>query len=145
MSRVERALAADLRPPSTELKLAVIGTGKAVGRESCEISQSWADGFRCATVRVGVPVVSLAGPSAVSRGGLSILSNVGLPELVAATETDYVRIAVELARNLPRLAALRATLRERLQTSPLMDGPRFARHVEAAYRQMWRRWCASRS
>jgi predicted O-linked N-acetylglucosamine transferase (SPINDLY family) len=94
---------------------------------------------------MGVPVVSLTGPSAVSRGGLSILSNLGLPELAASTEADYVRLAVELARDLPRLAALRATLRERLQASPLMDAPRFARQIEAAYRTMWHRWCTQQS
>ena len=53
-----------------------------------------------------------------------------------------MQIAVELANDLPRLAQLRATLRERMQKSPLMDAPRFVRNVEAAYRTMWRRWCA---
>ena len=90
---------------------------------------------------MGVPVVSMAGQTAVGRGGLSILSNIGLSELVARDLEQYVRTAVELAQDLPRLSNLRATLRERMQSSPLMDAPRFARNVEAAYREMWRRWC----
>jgi predicted O-linked N-acetylglucosamine transferase (SPINDLY family) len=89
---------------------------------------------------MGVPVVSLAGKTPVSRAGLSQLTNLGLPELVAHSEEDYVRIAGELAGDLPRLAQLRSTLRARMQTSPLMDAPRFARNVEAAYRWMWERW-----
>jgi predicted O-linked N-acetylglucosamine transferase (SPINDLY family) len=47
-----------------------------------------------------------------------------------------------LAAYLPRLSDLRATLRNRLENSPLMDAPRFARNIEAAYRLMWQRWCA---
>ncbi len=91
---------------------------------------------------MGVPVVSLAGQTAVGRGGVSILSNVGLPELIARTPEQYVRIAVELAQDLPRLSELRGTLRDRMQASPLMNAPRFARNMEAAYRDMWQRWCA---
>jgi predicted O-linked N-acetylglucosamine transferase (SPINDLY family) len=90
---------------------------------------------------MGVPVVSLAGQTAVGRGGLSILSNLDLAELVAHDPVQYVGIAAELAGDLPRLGGLRATLRERLQGSPLMDAPRFARNLEAAYRAMWQRWC----
>jgi predicted O-linked N-acetylglucosamine transferase (SPINDLY family) len=96
----------------------------------------------CDALWMGVPVVSLAGTNAVSRAGLSILTNVGLAELVARTPAEYVSIAARLAGDLPRLAALRAGLRERMQASPLTDAPRFARNVEAAYRDMWRRWCA---
>jgi len=66
--------------------------------------------------------------------------NLGLPELVARSPDEYVHIAADLAGDLPRLATLRDTLRQRLQSSPLMDGPRFARHVESAYRQMWLAW-----
>ena len=95
----------------------------------------------CDALWMGVPVVSLAGETAVGRGGLSILSNVGLAELVARDCEQYVQIAAELAGDLPRLARLRATLRQRMQDSPLMDAPRFARHIEAAYRGMWQRWC----
>jgi len=95
----------------------------------------------CDALWMGVPVVSLAGQTAVGRGGLSILSNVGLPELVAHDVDQYLRIATDLAQDLPRLTQLRATLRPRMQQSPLTDAPRFARNVEAAYRTMWRRWC----
>jgi predicted O-linked N-acetylglucosamine transferase (SPINDLY family) len=90
---------------------------------------------------MGVPVVTLAGQAPVGRAGLSILSNVGLPELVACNVEQYLRIAVDLSKDLPRLTDLRAGLRERMQRSPLCNAPRFARSVESAYRTMWRRWC----
>lgn len=90
---------------------------------------------------MGVPVVSLAGETAVSRAGLSQLSNLGLPELAAFTEDDYATIAIQLARDLPRLTDLRKTLRARMEASVLMDATRFARGIENAYREMWRRWC----
>jgi protein O-GlcNAc transferase len=96
----------------------------------------------CDALWMGVPVVSLAGRSAMGRAGLSILSNVGLPGLVAHTEEEYVGIAKELACDPSRLAELRRTLRQRMQSSPLMDAPAFARDMETAYRQMWRTWCA---
>ncbi|HJT79325.1 MAG TPA: tetratricopeptide repeat protein [Gemmataceae bacterium] len=95
----------------------------------------------CDALWMGVPVVSLAGGTAVSRAGLSLLSNVGLPELVARGPAEYVRIAAGLAADLPRLAALRAGLRDRMLRSPLTDAPRFARKIEAAFRAMWHRWC----
>jgi predicted O-linked N-acetylglucosamine transferase (SPINDLY family) len=76
---------------------------------------------------------------------LSILSNVGLPELVARSEEQYVRIANELADNLPHLSQLRSTLRQRMEQSPLMDAPQFARDLEAAYRRMWHTWCETAS
>ena len=95
----------------------------------------------CDALWMGVPVVSRDGPLAVSRLSLAVLSNIGLPEWVGHTAEEYVGIACELADDLPRLAGLRATLRRRMGQSPLMDAPRFARQVEAAYRAMWRKWC----
>ena len=89
---------------------------------------------------MGVPVVSLAGDTRVSRAGRSQLTNLGLSELVARSESEYVTIAESLSRNLPRLAELRSTLRDRMENSVLMDAPRFSRSVEAAYRSMWERW-----
>jgi predicted O-linked N-acetylglucosamine transferase (SPINDLY family) len=91
---------------------------------------------------MGVPVLGLVGGLPVARAGLSNLMNLGLPELVVTTEDDYVRLAAELAGDLPRLAQIRATLRKRMESSVLMDAPRYARQVEEAYQMMWRRWCA---
>jgi predicted O-linked N-acetylglucosamine transferase (SPINDLY family) len=90
---------------------------------------------------MGVPVIALAGGTVVGRAGVSQLTNLGLPELIARTPQQYAQIAADLAGNLPRLAELRRTLRGRMEASPLMDAPRFARNMEAAYRQMWRSWC----
>jgi len=92
---------------------------------------------------MGVPVVTLVGHTIVGRAGLSQLTNLGLSELVARTDDDYVRISVDLARDQGRLMHLRSTLRQRMRRSPLMDGARFARNVEGAFREMWRRWCAA--
>ena len=96
----------------------------------------------CDALYMGVPVITLVGPTAVGRAGLSILSNLGTPELIAHSPDEYIHLATTLAADLPRLTHLRATLRERMQLSPLMDAPRFAHHIEAAYRQMWQTWCA---
>jgi predicted O-linked N-acetylglucosamine transferase (SPINDLY family) len=104
----------------------------------------WGGGVTtCDVLWMGVPVVSLVGRTAVGRGGASILANIGVPELVAQTPQQYVQIASALAGDLPRLIELRRTLRGRMQASVLMDAPRFARNLEAAYRQMWRTWCAT--
>ena len=91
---------------------------------------------------MGVPVISLRGPTAVSRGSLSVLSNVGLPWLVADSPENFVSLAVQICSDLPRLAELRSSLRQRMLQSTLMDAPRFTHDLEAALRQMWRRWCA---
>jgi len=99
----------------------------------------------CDALWMGVPVLTLPGEMPVSRAGLSLLSSVGLEALAASSEEDFLRIAVELAADLPRLAELRATLRARLQGSPLMDAPRFARNLEAAYRSIWERWCSGQN
>jgi predicted O-linked N-acetylglucosamine transferase (SPINDLY family) len=90
---------------------------------------------------MGLPVVTLSGMTAVGRGGRSILSHLGLPELIADSRERYIEIATDLAADFPRLADLRATLRERMEASPLRDPKGHARAIEAAYREMWRRWC----
>ncbi len=96
----------------------------------------------CEALWMGVPVITLAGRTHVSRVGVSLLSNVGLAEYVADDPDQYVQIALDLAADKSRLAELRENLRRRMEQSPLMDAPGFARNVEAAYRTMWQRWCA---
>lgn len=99
----------------------------------------------CEALWMGVPVVSFAGASHVARVGLSLLSNLGLGELVARDLDGYVDLALALARAPERLAALRAGLRARMAAAPLLDGPGFTGELESAYREMWRQWCAWRS
>jgi predicted O-linked N-acetylglucosamine transferase (SPINDLY family) len=91
---------------------------------------------------MGVPVVTLAGPTYLTRQGVAILSQVGLEDLIADTPEAYVAAAVRLARDLPRLRELRAGLRQRLAQSPLTDVHRFTRDLETAYRTMWQRSCS---
>jgi protein O-GlcNAc transferase len=92
---------------------------------------------------MGVPTLTLLGTTVVGRAGWSQLCNLDLKDLAAETPEQYVAIVARLAGDLPRLQELRGTLRRRMERSPLMDGPRFARNVELAYRQIWRRWCQS--
>ena len=70
-----------------------------------------------------------------------MLYALGLDELVARTPEEYVEIAVRLAGDVERLAALRSSLRARVAASPLCDGERFTRHFERLVRALWRRWC----
>lgn len=90
---------------------------------------------------MGVPVLTLAGPNLISRQGLGLLRNAGLPQWVASDADDYVERAVAFASDLPALSALRGQLREQVLASPLFDARAFARHFEQAMRGMWTRWC----
>jgi protein O-GlcNAc transferase len=90
---------------------------------------------------MGVPVVTLRGNRWVSRVGVSILSTVGLPDLIASDADEYVRIVRRLADDQERRNDLRQSLRAMMAGSPLCDGSRFARSLETAYRAMWRQWC----
>jgi predicted O-linked N-acetylglucosamine transferase (SPINDLY family) len=93
---------------------------------------------------MGVPTLTLVGRTVVGRVGWSQLCNLDLKELAAETPEQFVAIATEVAGDLARLQELRGTLRQRILRSPLMGAPRFARHIEEAYRRMWRRWCEGR-
>jgi protein O-GlcNAc transferase len=90
---------------------------------------------------MGIPVVSLVGSTVVGRAGVTYAMNLDLRELIAQEPAQFVAAACGLADDLPRLSELRGGLRKRMQASPLMDGVRFARHMEAAYRIIWERWC----
>lgn len=97
----------------------------------------------CEALWMGVPVVTLAGAGHAGRVGASLLGAAGLDELVARTPEAYCRKAIELATDPGRLSELRATLRERLGRSALLDRGGFARQVEAAYRRIWVDYCAA--
>ena len=88
-------------------------------------------------------MITLAGPTHVSRVGASILHAVGLSELVAGSPDEYLQKALELARDADRLGSLRRTMRERLKASSLLDARGFAEALENAYREMWDRWVQS--
>ena len=95
----------------------------------------------CQALWMGVPVITLAGRLGFARTGASILSSVGLQELVADTGAAYVANAAALSGDLERLRPLRLGLRQRLLESPLMDHERWVASLEDRYRWMWRRWC----
>ncbi|HEV8518186.1 MAG TPA: tetratricopeptide repeat protein [Burkholderiales bacterium] len=95
----------------------------------------------CESLWLGAPVLSLVGARPVARAGLSILNAAGIPEFAAATPQQFIGIAVSLAGNLPRLAAIRARLRAQMAGSPLMDGAKFTRELEKLYREIWTVWC----
>ncbi len=89
---------------------------------------------------MGVPVLGLAGKRFLSRQGVGIMMNAGLPEWIAADADDYLARAMLHAADLQRLAKLRRSLREQIRVSPLFDAARFAGHFEAALRGMWQAW-----
>jgi predicted O-linked N-acetylglucosamine transferase (SPINDLY family) len=90
----------------------------------------------CEALWMGVPVVSVAGKSHVSRVGVSILYALGLPELSTTTFDDYINVAVELARDRNRLRLLRQSLRTRMESSALVDSRGFVSDMESAFEQM---------
>ncbi|MEQ1859173.1 MAG: tetratricopeptide repeat protein [Chthoniobacteraceae bacterium] len=95
----------------------------------------------CEALWMGVPVVTCPGEIFASRHGLTHLASAGFTETIARDLAGYESIAVELAGDLPRLAAIRAGLRERVASSPLCDGARFAANFAALMRDVWRQGC----
>jgi protein O-GlcNAc transferase len=97
----------------------------------------------CEALWMGVPVVTLAGAVHAGRVGLSLLTAAGLPELIAATPTEYVARAAALAGDRVALSRLHAGLRERVRQSKLCDAAGFTRAMESALRLIWRGWCGA--
>ncbi|HTN26178.1 MAG TPA: tetratricopeptide repeat protein [Burkholderiales bacterium] len=98
----------------------------------------------CETIWMGVPLVTLCGSRSVSRSAASILTMVGLDDWIAYSAEEYVQLALRHARDESLLRSLRASLRDTMRKSPLMDEARFARDLESAYRGMWHTWCEGR-
>lgn len=89
------------------------------------------------TLWMGVPLVTLEGDRVVARQGTCFLTQLDRKGWIARTIEDYVRTAVDLSSDIPRLADWRNEQRARMTASTICDGRRFARNVEAAYRMMW--------
>jgi len=90
---------------------------------------------------MGVPTLSTIGPWAVGRAAFSHLSNLGLTNLIAQSDGEFVTTATDLARDLPRLAGLRENLRPMMQRSALMNERAWADDIQQALRTQWRRRC----
>jgi len=99
----------------------------------------------CEAMWMGVPVVTLAGRIHQTRVGASLLTNMGLSELIATSLDEFVKIASELAGDVERIRSLRSGMRIRMERSPLREEAGFARAFESALRQMWRKWCAKQA
>jgi len=92
------------------------------------------------TLWMGTPLIALRGDRPIARGGYSILTQLGLEDLVARSADEYVCANVKLARDAARRSELRATLRTDLRRSGLVDTHAFVRDLESAYRTMWLDW-----
>ena len=89
----------------------------------------------------GLPVLTCAGETFASRVAGSLLTAIGLPELITYSPKEYEALAVRLARNPSESAGLRRRLAKNRLTTPLFDSKRFTRHLERAYRMMWEVYC----
>ncbi|MBF0358329.1 MAG: tetratricopeptide repeat protein [Magnetococcales bacterium] len=91
----------------------------------------------CEALWMGVPVIALRGDRHSARVGASLLTQIGLEELIAKDCDEYVEKAAELAKNLSLLNTLRQGMRQRVQASSLCDGAGFAKKMQDAFRKMW--------
>lgn len=99
----------------------------------------------CEALAMGVPVVTLPGPTFAGRHSATHLVNAGLPELVADNWEQYINITVGLTKDLQSLNIIRSNLRDILLASPVCDGKRFAKHFTDAMRAVWQRYCEGKS
>ena len=94
----------------------------------------------CEALWMGVPTLTLAGESLLARQGASLMTAARLADWVVESEDEYLAKAIEWTTDLSGLSELRGALREQMARSPLCDAERFARHLESAWRGMWRQW-----
>jgi len=95
----------------------------------------------CEALWMGVPVLTLNGYRPIARQTAGFLKAIGLEEFIAGNKYDYCEFATKLSKDLAKLAEIRQGLRGRMKSSLLCDGKRFTANLEAAYREMWRKWC----
>lgn len=81
----------------------------------------------------GLPVLTMAGQGFAARVAASLLHTLGLPELIVTSKADYAALAIALARDPARLAALRARLAEARQSAPLFDTAGYTRYLERGF------------
>ena len=93
---------------------------------------------------MGVPTLTIAGPTPPGRHGAAILGSLGLEKFVAVGADDFVAKGIAGTRDLTELAALRAGLRERFERSSVRHPEVIAAGLERALRTMWRGWCEGR-
>lgn len=99
----------------------------------------------CEAFLMGVPVVTLPGPTFAGRHSATHLVNAGMPELVVNSWEEYRERVLELACDLDSLATIRQHLRQVLLESPVCDAPRFAQHFTTALRAIWQRYCEGKA
>jgi len=99
----------------------------------------------CEAFLMGVPVVSLPGPTFAGRHSATHLVNAGMPELVVNSWEEYQERVLELASDLDSLSTIRQHLRDVLLQSPVCDGLRFAKHFMRAMRAIWQRYCEGKA
>lgn len=97
----------------------------------------------CDALWMGIPVITRAGASHVSRVGVSLLTRIGLGHLVAQDDQQYIDQAARLAADLPQLHELRRGLRGSFVRAGLSDGASFTRDLEAVYTKLWNEACGN--
>lgn len=95
----------------------------------------------CEALLMGVPVVTMPGPTFAGRHSATHLVNAGMPELVTHSWEEYRARVIELASDLDSLATIRSHLRTILLQSPVCDADTFAAHLNNALRAIWQRYC----
>lgn len=92
---------------------------------------------------MGVPTLTMAGAYYAHRSGTAMVSFAGMAELSVENAEDYLSLANQLINDRSRLNTLRATLRQTIKASPIMDARGHRAAVEGVFRKMWHTWCAA--